>query len=198
MSRIDPLPREDLADYEPFFAMVEESMGFVPTSMQVMAKIPSLFDAFSGLAGSITMMGKIDRGLGQLIANVASHSAGCRYCQAHTSAHAAHAGVDTDKVAQVWEFETSDLFSEAERVALRVARDAAQVPNGVTDESFAALGEHYDEEQIIQIVATISLFGFLNRWNDTMATTLESEPMSFAAEHLGPAGWEAGKHSPGQ
>ena len=194
MTRIDPIPREELPQYETTFQLVEGAMGFVPSSMRTMAKIPALFEAFSALAGTITMIGEIDPGLSQMIANVASHAAGCRYCEAHTAAHAAHAGVDAEKVAAVWEFETSDLFTEAERAALRIARDAAQVPNLVTDDHFAELRLHFGEEQIIQIVATISLFGYLNRWNDTMATSLEAEPLAFATEHLTANGWDAGKH----
>ncbi|MDZ7727690.1 MAG: hypothetical protein U5Q44_05530 [Dehalococcoidia bacterium] len=44
-------------------------------------------------------------------------------------------------------------------------------------------------------MGVISLFGWLNRWNDTMATDLEEEPLAFAQEHLGGAGWAAGKHA---
>lgn len=175
--------------------MVEAAMGFLPSSMPTMAKAPGLLEAFGSLAATITMMGQIDNGLAQMIANVASHAAGCRYCQAHTAAHAVHAGVPNEKIANVWEFETSDLFSEAERAALRVAQAAAQVPNAVTDQLFAALSNYYSEAQIIQIVATISMFGFLNRWNDTLATTLEPEPLALATEHLGDKGWTAGKHA---
>ena len=43
-------------------------------------------------------------------------------------------------------------------------------------------------------MATIATFGFLNRWNDTMATELEAEPLEFARQHLADNGWEAGKH----
>jgi hypothetical protein len=46
----------------------------------------------------------------------------------------------------------------------------------------------------VQIVAVISLFGFLKRRNDTMATALESMPGDLASSHLGPVGWEPGKH----
>ncbi len=194
MARIEPLAREDLPEHEAMFALVEGAMGFVPSSMPTMAKAPGLLEAFMGLAGTISFMGHLEPGLSQMISNVASHSAGCRYCQAHTATHAAQAGVDPDKVANVWEFETNDQFSAAERAALRVARDAAQVPNAVTDQHFDDLAAHYTEEQIVQIVATISLFGYLNRWNDTMATALEDEPLAFAAEHLGDKGWEPGKH----
>jgi uncharacterized peroxidase-related enzyme len=194
MARVAPLSRQDLPQFEPVFERVEQTMGFVPSSMLTMAKAPGLVEAFGGLAGTIHSMGAIDPTLAQLIANMASNAAGCRYCQAHTGAHAANLGVDGAKVAAVWEFETSDLFTEAERAALRVARDAAQSPNATTDEQFEELARYFDEQQIIQIVATIALFGYLNRWNDTMATTLESEPMSFAIQHLVANGWEPGKH----
>lgn len=196
MTRIEPTARVDLPQYEPTFQLVEAAMGFVPSSMLTMAKVPALFEAFSRLAGAVSTLGEIDRGLSQMIAHVASTAAGCRYCQAHTAAHASQAGVDAEKIERVWEFESSDLFSDAERAALRVARDAAQVPNAVTDDLFTELAGYYSELQIIQIVATISLFGYLNRWNDTMATTLEPEPLAFADDHLAARGWEPGKHAP--
>jgi len=41
----------------------------------------------------------------------------------------------------------------------------------------------------------ISTFGFLNRWNDTMGTPLEEEPLAVAAKFLAPRGWSAGKHA---
>lgn len=194
MARIEPIPRDDLPQYEPVFRMTEAAMGFVPSSMPTMARIPKVFEAFAQLAGAVMSAGEIDRSLVQMVANVASTAAGCRYCQAHTAAHAAHLGVDAEKIAAVWEFESDDRFTAAERAALRLARDAAQVPNLTTDEHFADLAEHFTETQIVQIVATISLFGYLNRWNDTMATTLEPEPAAFASTHLAARGWEVGKH----
>ena len=54
---------------------------------------------------------------------------------------------------------------------------------------------YYDESEIVEIVATISLFGFLNRWNDTMATELEELPAAIAQETIGKTfNWEVGKH----
>jgi len=195
MARIEPIARDDLPQYEPIFELVEESMGFVPSSMPTMARIPKLFEAFGQLAAAVMNAGEVDRELVQMVAHVASTAAGCQYCQAHTAAHAAHLGVDSAKIEAVWEFETNELFTDAERAALRLARDAAQVPNLATDEHFDELGRHFTENQIVQIVGTISLFGYLNRWNDTMATTLEPEPLAFASAHLATRGWEVGKHS---
>jgi alkylhydroperoxidase family enzyme len=116
------------------------------------------------------------------------------YCVAHTGGGTSRTGVDDDKIAAIWEFETSDLFSEAERAALRFAQAAAAVPNMATDEDFADLRKHFTEYQIVEIVAVISMFGFLNRWNDTMATALEEEPIEFAERTLKEKGWSGGKH----
>jgi hypothetical protein len=38
-------------------------------------------------------------------------------------------------------------------------------------------------------VAVIALFGFLNRWNDTLGTVLEDVPKEFVEKELQPLGW---------
>ena len=71
---------------------VEATMGFVPSSMLTMAMVPGLLGTSAGLAGTISNLGQIGRGLTQMIANMASNAAGSRYCPAHTADHASHAG----------------------------------------------------------------------------------------------------------
>jgi uncharacterized peroxidase-related enzyme len=194
MGHIRPVERSQLADFERLFSRFDRAMGYVPNSLFVMGHRPELLEAFARLVGVITGPGLVDQGLKQLVALVASGVSGCRYCQAHTASLARNYGVDTDRVAHVWEFEQSDLFSDQERAALRLARDAAQQPSQASPAHFEALAPHFDEKQIVEIVGVISLFGFLNRWNDTFATDLEDEALDFASEHLGAAGWEPGKH----
>jgi len=194
MARIQPLAREELAEFEPFFELVEDSMGFVPQSLFAMGRRPELLRAFAGLSGTVLAGGTLDRALVQLIAYVASRAAGCSYCQAHTSHSAHRAGASREKIAAAFEYDTSPLFDDAERAALRLANDAALVPNAATDAHFEALREHFDEARIVEIVSVISLFGYLNRWNDTVATTLEDGPRRFGEEALAANGWSAGKH----
>jgi hypothetical protein len=88
------------------------------------------------------------------------------------------------------------LFSDADRAALRLAHHAALVPNAVTDEDFEELRGHFDDGEIVELMTMIALFGFLNRWNDTLATDLEATPLALASDVIGPAGWEPGKHAP--
>lgn len=194
MSRVAPLAREELAEFEDNFQMIEKVMGFVPNSMLTMGRSPELLRAFGGLSGAVLGASTIEPPLRQLVAFVASNAAGCRYCQAHTSHGGEKAGVPVEKIQAAFEFETSELFSAAERAALRLARDAALVPNQSTEAHFEELRRHFDERQIVDLVAVISLFGWLNRWNDTMATELEAGARNFADSHLSEGGWEIGRH----
>jgi len=76
---------------------------------------------------------------------------------------------------------------------LIVARGGGSQPNGVTDAEFADLLTHFSEQGALEIVAVIALFGFLNRWNDTLATQLEEAPMA-AAKSLQAGNWDGGTH----
>ena len=169
-------------------------MGFVPNSMFTMGRRPEILRGFVELAGSVLGPGQIGGELKQLVAFVASNAAGCRYCQAHTSHNAVRQGASVEKLLAAFDFATNDLFSEAERAALRLANDAAIVPNAVSGAHFEGLQKHFTPEQIVELVAVVSLFGFLNRWNDTIATTLEQPALSFASGTLSEKGWRPDKH----
>jgi uncharacterized peroxidase-related enzyme len=195
-ARVAPLPPEHTPELAEAFEGMRKNLGFIPNSMLILQRKPKIARALQQLTASIwDPHGEVDRGFKRLIAHVASHAAGCRYCMAHTAVGALHFGVEERKLAAVWEFRTSPLFSQAERVALDFAVAAASVPNGVTDEMFAELRKHWSENQIVEIVAVISTFGFLNRWNDTMGTPLEEEPLGVGEKFLAPRGWSAGKHA---
>ena len=195
MAHIAPKAREELAEFEPLFQAVEDALGFVPNSYFTMGHRPEILKSFSWLAATVlSPKGEVSPEMKQLVALMASTSSGCRYCQAHTASSAARIGGSEAKVRGVFEFETSDLFSDAERAALRLARDAALVPNAATPAHFEELKRHFTDAQVVEIMSVVSLFGWLNRWNDTMATDLEEEPLGFASATLAPGGWEPGKH----
>ena len=215
MARIAPRQRQDVPALAGVFAGAEAGMGFVPNSMLTMAHMPQLPMAFLLLASTVfgnDLKGlmaafkdsvpedplideKLPPVLVQLIAFAVSISGGCRYCQAHTS-HSAHRLGESDaRLDAILDYRDSDLFSASDRAVLDVAFAAGQVPNEATDAQFEALREWFSDRQIVQIVGVIAMFGFLNRWNDTMATTLESGPAEFARAALGALDWQAGKHA---
>lgn len=195
-ARIKPLPVDHTPDLKDAFAAYTKSLGFIPNSMLILQRKPKIVKAMAQLAASIWEPdGEVDRAFKRLVAHVASRTAGCQYCMAHTAGGALLAGVDEAKVAAIWDFRVSPLYSEAERVALDFAIAAAGQPNGVTDAMFADMRKYWNETQIVEIVAVVAVFGFLNRWNDTMATPLEEEPIHVGEKYLAGHGWRAGKHA---
>ncbi|MGE0255718.1 MAG: carboxymuconolactone decarboxylase family protein [Alphaproteobacteria bacterium] len=199
MTRLTPLDPAALPELAETFAATKARTGFIPTSQKVMARRPELLKAFGALARAVfaDRSKRVSPGLKSLLGHVASLSAGCQYCQAHTAGGVIRHGdpADAAKLAAVWSYETSPLFSDAERAALAFAQAAAAVPNAATDEHFAALRKHYDEDEIVDMLGVIAYYGFLNRWNDSLATTLEAEPLEVGTRHLAAGGWQAGKHA---
>lgn len=195
-ARIAPLPAENSPDLREQFEAIKKSLGFVPNSMLIMQRVPKMVRAFAALSAAVwDPEGKVDRGFKRLIAHVSSRAAGCQYCMAHTAGGALRFGIEDEKLAAVWDYQTSPLFSPAERAALDFAMAASCVPNAVTDDMFVEMRKYWSEDQIVEIVGCISLFGFLNRWNDTLATPLEHEPIEVGEHFLAKRGWSVGKHA---
>lgn len=196
MARMEGVAVADLPpDGQAMMAQAKELMGFTPNDALIMARMPEMLKAASGLVGAIYRPGAIDMELKRLVGMICSSAAGCQYCTAHTAHGANLGGVSPEKIEAIWEFRTSPHFSEAERAALEVAAGGGQSPNAVTDEQFAELRRHYTDEQVLEIVGVIALFGFLNRWNHTLAVELEDSPLAFASKHLKSKGWEPGVHA---
>jgi uncharacterized peroxidase-related enzyme len=194
-ARIAPLADAELAGVQDVVDLARRFSGYVPTSFRIMARKPALLRAFSGLVTVVMREpGEVPAELKWLVAHAVSASAGCRYCQAHTAANSAKAGLPVAKIEALMDYETSALYSPAERAVVALALAAGQVPNSTTRDHFNALRAHFTEGGIVEIVAVISLFGWLNRWNDTLASDLERAPLEFAGVHLGPSGWSPGKH----
>lgn len=176
MSRIAPVSLEDHLELQPIFEAGEKIMGFIPNDGLIMAHAPEVLRSFLSLVQSIYAPGEVSEELKRFVGLIASSAAGCQYCQAH-AAHAANdQGKNMEKIRSVWEFRTSSLFSEAEKSALEVAYKSSLSPSEVSDDDFAELKKHFSDKQIIEIISVISMYGFLNRWNGTLQTTLEDKP----------------------
>ena len=194
MAHLDPLSRSELPQFETFFERYDRIRGFLPNSILTMGRRPGIAEAFMALNQAILYEGTVAEELKMLISLVASQAAGCRYCQAHMANLSSVYKNSDEKIQAVWTFETSDLFSPAERAALRLAWHAAVVPNVATADDFEDLKRYFTDDEIIEIVASISLFGYRDRWNDTMATDLEEPPAKVAGRTIGVVGWSPGKH----
>ncbi len=195
MAHVDPLPLDAVPEFVERFEHYRNTRGFVPNSIRTMARRPVIARAFMDLNQAVLYEGSVPEELKMLVSLIASQAAGCRYCQAHMANLSRVYRAADDKIAAVWEFEESPLFSDAERAALRLALKASVVPNETGPADFEELKRHFSDDEIVEIVASIALFGYLNRWNDTMATDLEDHPRQVAEATIGPIGWQPGKHA---
>ena len=159
-----------------------------------MARRPELVKAVSVMLAAVRS-GSVERELKSLVSLATDIAADCPHTQSHSAFRAASNGMPAEKLRAVYDFEASELLTPREKAALRLARDGSVVPNRLTARHFEALREWFDEGEIVELVAVISWRGFLNHWNNIMATETHPLPAGFAREQLGAVGWEAGPHA---
>lgn len=195
MPLVEPLAKGSSPDVDELARFFDETLGFTPNSVLTMQRRPAIARAFINLNKAVMANeGRLTAEQKRLIGLLASSVAGCRYCEAHTTLAAGRYGASDERLEAIWEYRTSPAFSDAERAAFDFAVAAASVPNAVTAEMADSLRLHWDEGEIVEILGVVALFGFLNRWNDSMGTTLESGAEEAAERSLARRGWTRGKH----
>jgi uncharacterized peroxidase-related enzyme len=192
VSPLDPSHDEETKELAEFF---NETLGFCPNSVLTMQHRPAISKAFINLNKAVMANeGRVSSALKRMIAWVSSNATGCRYCQAHAIRAAERYGAEQEQLENIWEYQTHPAFSEAERAALDFALLASQVPNNVGEDVKKRLYQHWNEGEIVEMLGVISLFGYLNRWNDSMGTTIEEGAVESGEQYLGKHGWVKGKH----
>ncbi len=195
MALVSPLSADhdpEVAELARFF---NETLGFCPNSVLTMQRRPAIARAFIQLNKAVMdNQGRVTSEQKRLIGYLTSASTGCRYCQAHTILAAERYGGAQERLDNIWQFRDSPLYSEAEKAAFEFALAAAAVPNAVDDAIAQALHQHWTDDDIVEILGVVSLFGYLNRWNDSMGTTMEEGAIKAGEQYLKPTGWTPGKH----
>ena len=195
MAHMKPLTPETTPELLDHIYIFYRILCFIPNSLITMQRRTKMVEGFGALTKAVMdPNGAVDLGLMRLIAHFSSRAAGCQYCEAHSLVAAKIHDISQQKLDAIWDYQTSPLYTDAERVALDFALAAGSVPNAVDAELFARMRQHWSEDQIVQILGAVCLYGFLNRWNDSMATDLEDTPREMGDKVLASGGWTGGKH----
>jgi uncharacterized peroxidase-related enzyme len=195
MPLVEPLAADHDTEVAELARFFNETLGFPPNSVLTMQRRPEIAKAFIELNKAVMAnAGRVTSEQKRLIGYIASLTAGCRYCQAHTIRAAERYGGSDERMAEIWNYERSPLFTPAEKAAFAFAQAASTVPNAVDEPIGAALRQHWTDAEIVEILGVVALFGYLNRWNDSMATTIEAGAIESGEKHLAARGWAAGKH----
>jgi len=193
---VQPLDRNATAQAAKMADFYEETLGFTPNSLFTMMHRPRIAAAFVEMNQAVMEnKGRVTSALKRQIAYLSSMTTGCRYCEAHAIRAAVRYGSEEDKLQNIWEYKTYPAFSDPERAAFDLAIAASAVPNQVDDQISENMRSHWEQGEIVEIMGVIALFGYLNRWNDSMGTHLEGPAAEDGDKLLGSHGWNIGKHT---
>lgn len=102
----------------------------------------------------------------ELVSLRVSQINGCGWCLDLHTKEAAAAGETAVRLHLLAAWRESTVFTEAERAALALAEEGTRLADahqGVSDETWARVREHYDDDQIAGLVALVALINAANR-----------------------------------
>ena len=137
-------------------------------------------------------------------------ASGCAHCQVH-GAYGVFDALEEDfpsdevpqelfeqeilpKIHALFDFERSDLFSDAEKAYLRLARDAGALPTRVAPDHIEEMRRHFNDREIQEHVATLVAAGWLATVMQAQITVTDRLSMSWALRNLTSIGWRPGDH----
>ncbi len=193
---VNPKSGEDDKDLQKLIEFYNETLGFCPNSIKTMHHRPRIAFAFIEMNKAVMEnKGRVTSALKRMMAYISSNAAGCRYCQAHAIRAAERYGAEKEQLENIWDYKSYPAFSDAERAALDFALASSLIPNDVTDEIAEKLRKYWNEGEIVEMMGVIALFGYLNRWNDSMGTEMESGAIDSGKKYLAKKDWNVGKHA---
>ncbi len=108
----------------------------------------------------------LPRAIRELVSMRASQINGCGWCLDIHTKEAAAAGETSLRINLVAAWRESTVFTEAERAALALTEEGtrlADAQHGVSDETWAQVRKHYDDDQIAALVSLVALINATNR-----------------------------------
>ena len=158
--------------------------GNVPNMFRTMAHRPEIFETAIAHMEAILNTGTLPKALKELVIVRTSQLNRTPYCLASHTAICRRLGW-TDQQLQSMAAESLDTFTERERVAIHLAEVMTLDAHSYTEKDFATLRQHFSEGEAVELLASIGLFNYFNRFNDL----LEMEPTQPASkEELASAG----------
>lgn len=158
--------------------------GNVPNMFRTLAHRPEILETAIAHMEAILNTGTLPKALKELVIVRTSQINRTPYCLASHTAICRRLGWSDKQMDDMAE-RALDTFTERERVAIHLAEVMTLNAHGYTAEDFAALREHFSEGEVVELMASIGLFNYFNRFNDL----LQMEPTEPAtAEELALAG----------
>lgn len=187
--------------YGPLLGLVDTLLGVVPNCDRYLEIWPPAFRSYNVMVPNLLNLPLLLWGLGAprstvgLAMYVASRSAECAYCSAHTCTFALRRGATVDEVASALDGKN---LSDADRAAVRVARAISVVPVQIGDDDRRELRRHFSKANEEWVVLSAAMMGWLNKTMDGLGVPLEEPTVAEVNDLMARSGWSPGKHVNGE
>lgn len=169
MSRISRVERSQAGpELNALFDKIFAERGNVPNMFRVMAHRPEIFSTMQAHFAAVLNTGTVPKRLKELIIVRTSQLNETPYCLASHTRIAKNLGWNDDQLAHLADWPRREDFNPAEKAALRLAETVTRDAHAITDEQFAELRTYYSEGEIVELLCSIGLFNYFNRFNDAL------------------------------
>jgi uncharacterized peroxidase-related enzyme len=169
MSRISRVNRSQIsAEMNALFDKIYAERGNVPNMFRVMAHRPEIFATMQAHFAAVLNTGTVPKRLKELIIVRTSQLNQTPYCLASHTRLAKNLGWSDDQLTHLADWPRRKDFSPAEKAALRLAETVTRDAHALTEEQFADLRNYYSEGEIVELLCSIGLFNYFNRFNDAL------------------------------
>jgi uncharacterized peroxidase-related enzyme len=141
--------------------------GNIPNMYRAFGHRPWLLATMDAHFAAVMGSGTVPLKLKEMLALQTSLENESRYCAASHTLLAERTGATPDQIASLRDVE-GGAFTEKEKTALRFGLQMTRDSNRIPDAAFAALREHFDEGEIVEIAAVVGLFAYFNRFNNAL------------------------------
>jgi alkylhydroperoxidase family enzyme len=177
MTRIEPLTKKTASPLVKFaFGASRRQVGRDVDPIGVYAYAPFLLLGYGAFEKATAKEHRVEERLKVLAETKAAALVNCEFCCDIASWLAQDAGITEAQLLALPHYRESDEFSELEKLVLDYASAISRTPAHVSDELFAALREHFDERQLVELTNVIALENMRARFNGAFEMT----PAGFA------------------
>ena len=153
----------------PFFRSQQRKYGQVLEPGLLWARVPRLFAAVALLYGVLDRRrSPLEPVLRSLVTVRVSQINWCRFCVDINSATLAERAGSMDKVEQLERWRESDAFDARERAVLAYTEEVTFTDRPVSDATFEALREFFDEDAIVELTGLIAFQNLSSKFNSAL------------------------------
>jgi alkylhydroperoxidase family enzyme len=172
MTRIDLIDKRSANPLVRFaYRSSRRNLGRDVDPIGVYAYTPRLMLGYGAFEKATAKEQRVEKRLKVLAETKAAAVVNCEFCCDIASSIAREAGVTEAQLLALPRYRESDEFTALEKLVLDYATAISRTPTTVSDELFAALREHLDERQMVELTNVIALENMRARFNSAFDMT---------------------------